>query len=146
MQNDSLREVRASMQSAGYRVTRPRLAVAQVIQEAEDTLDPAEILQRAASLHPDIGLVTVYRSLSLLAELGHVRRIHEPDGCYRYTSASMEHSHHVVCRVCREAVEFPGTERLNPLIESVAQTTGFVIEDHLLELLGLCPDCQEPSA
>lgn len=143
---DSVQEVRDSLRSAGYRVTRPRLAVAQVIQQAQDTLDPEQILQRASALHPEIGLVTVYRSLALLAELGHVRRIHEPDGCYRYTSMSMEHSHHVVCRVCREAVEFPGTERLNPLIESVAQSTGFVIEDHLLELLGLCPECQEVCA
>lgn len=143
---NSLQDIRESLRGAGYRVTRPRLAVARVIQETQDALDPEEILRRASALHPEIGLVTIYRSLALLAELGHVRRIHEPDGCYRYTSTSMDHSHHVVCRVCREAVEFPGTERLNPLIESVAQSTGFVIEDHLLELLGLCPECQEASA
>lgn len=143
MPRDPLADVRASLRASGCRVTRPRLAVARVLLEAQDTLEPEEILERAAELHPNLGLVTVYRTLALLTKLGHVRRIHEPGGCYGYSSASMDHSHHVVCRVCREAVEFPGTEQLRPLINSVARKTGFVIEDHLLELMGVCPDCQE---
>lgn len=142
MSRIDLAEVRASLQNAGHRVTQQRLAIARAVQEAADPLTPEEILQKAAARQPGIGLVTVYRTVTLLTELGHVRRIHEPNGCYRYISSSMEHSHHVVCRKCRGAVEFAGTERLAPLIDRVADLTGFEIEDHLLELVGVCPDCQ----
>jgi hypothetical protein len=31
---------------------------------------------------------------------------------------------------------------LNALIEGVQQQTRYLIDEHLLELTGLCPDCQ----
>jgi len=39
-------------------------------------------------------------------------------------------------------IEFAGTEDLSPLIRRVARRTGFVVDDHLLELVGRCPACQ----
>jgi Fe2+ or Zn2+ uptake regulation protein len=40
-------------------------------------------------------------------------------------------------------VEFPGLEDLTHFIQGVQHRTGFQIEDHLLELLGVCPACQD---
>jgi Fe2+ or Zn2+ uptake regulation protein len=40
-------------------------------------------------------------------------------------------------------VEFPGWEDLSTLIEPIERETGFLVEDHVLGLMGLCPVCRE---
>lgn len=139
---DGLEGFSRALHDSGYRVTDPRLAVAKVLLEAEDWLAAEEIHRRARVHHPGLGLVTVYRTLDLLDELGRVRRIHLEDGCYGFVRTELAHGHHLVCRGCQQVVEFPGSEDLDGLMERLAGQTGFVIDDHMLELLGVCPGCQ----
>jgi len=131
------------LRTHGYRVTVPRRAVIEILEGAEAWLSPELIQSRARAHCPGLGLVTVYRTLALLTEFGYVRRIHLDGGCSGYARAGLGHSHHLVCRSCQQVVEFPGLEDLSRFIESVQDQTGFLIEDHMLELLGLCPACQE---
>jgi Fe2+ or Zn2+ uptake regulation protein len=126
----------------GVRITQPRLAVLKVLMEAEDWLSPDAIHRRGRHLCPSLGIVTVYRALALFENLGLARRIHSMDGCHGYAHQSLEHGHHVVCRTCQQAVEIPGSENLTRFFDQIAVQTGFKIEDHVLELMGLCPACQ----
>jgi Fe2+ or Zn2+ uptake regulation protein len=130
------------MRESGYRLTRPRRAVAQTLLEAQDWLRPEEVLTRARARCRSVGLVTVYRTLAVLERLGLARRIHMDAGCHGYAPAGLKHGHYLVCLGCRQVVEFPGREDLTPLIRQISRRTGFVVEDHLLELTGLCPDCR----
>jgi Fur family ferric uptake transcriptional regulator len=127
----------------GYRQTRSRRAVIRVLEEAKGWLRPKEIHARGKHYCPSLGLVTVYRTLSLLSKMGHVGRIHFEDGCHGYARTELTHGHHLVCRNCHQVVEFPGWEDFSALIKPIEQKTGFLIEDHMLELLGLCPVCRE---
>jgi Fur family ferric uptake transcriptional regulator len=132
--------------NAGCRITASRRAVVQVLQEARAPLPPQEILEQGKRIHRKLGLVTVYRTLALLTESDLVRRVHREDGCHGYVMASPGHRHHVICRRCGSAVEFPGEDDIHALIERVEAGTGYRVEDHLLQLFGLCPDCQEQKA
>lgn len=132
-----------ALRRAGCRVTEPRRAVAQVVARSDSWLRPEEIHRRGQDLYPRLGLVTVYRTLSLFEQMGFVRRIHLEDGCHGYASAELSHGHHLVCRSCQQVVEFGGLEGLPTQLDRLARRTGFVIEDHMLELLGLCPQCQQ---
>lgn len=129
------------LSKAGYRVTRPRRAVMRALLEDESFSSPAELLERARVHHPSTGLVTVYRTLDLLSQMGFVRRIHTEDGCHSYARATTGHRHHLVCRRCGAAVEFEGCD-LSSFFARLAQETGYSIEDHLLELVGLCSTCR----
>ncbi len=51
------------LRTAGYKITPPRLAVLQVIEQEGEHLNPAEILERAQKIYPAIGRATVYRKL-----------------------------------------------------------------------------------
>ncbi len=128
---------------AGFRITAPRRAVIQVLQEADAPLAPQDILERGGGLHTELGLTTVYRTVALLAELDLVRRVHWSDGCHAYIAASPGHRHHVVCRRCGRTVEFPGSEEVAALIADVERATDYRIEEHLLQLFGLCPLCRD---
>ena len=127
---------------AGCRITAPRRAVMQVLQKASVPLSPREILEQGKRVCRKLGLVTVYRTVNLLAELNLVRRVHREDGCHGYLLASPGHRHALICQCCGRAVEFPGEDDLHALIERVEAGTGYRVDDHLLQLLGLCPDCQ----
>ena len=135
-------EVGTQLQQSGYRLTQPRKAVIRALTEATDWLRPEDLLALARRYWRPLGLVTVYRTVSLLAELGYLRRVHLEDRCVGYVRAEFVHGHHLLCRTCHQAVEFPGTEDLSPLVERISQDTGFQVEHHLLELVGLCPNCQ----
>ncbi len=129
-----------ALRRAGYRLTRPRQAVLQVLEENDVSLTPQEVYRRGRAIYPQLGLVTVYRTLDLLATLGLARRVHSGRHCQDYVSAGAGR-HHLLCQKCRRVVEFP-CSGLGDLIEQVQQRTGYAITDHLLELSGLCPDCQ----
>lgn len=129
------------LSQAGHRITRPRRAVIRALLEDGGTSSPAEVQAKARSYCPSVGLVTVYRTLDLLSEMGLARRIHTEEGCHGYTVASHGHRHHLICRHCGAAVEFEGCD-LAPFLDRVGQETGYVVEDHLLELVGVCSSCQ----
>ena len=130
------------LSTAGCRVTVPRRAVVQALRGVDAPVSPQEILERAQSQGHRLGLVTVYRTLSLLMDLGLVRRVHMDDGCHAYFPASPGHTHVVVCQDCGRAVEFPGGDDLAALQERVEASTGYHVGDHLLQLEGLCPQCR----
>lgn len=132
------------LSQAGYRVTQPRRAVIRALVEDGGYSRPAEVHQRARAHCPSVGLVTVYRTLDLLSRMGSVRRIHADDGCHGYAVAEHGHRHHLVCRTCGATVEFEGCD-LSPFLARIGHDTGYVIEDHLLELVGLCAACRPPS-
>ena len=132
-----------TLSGAGCRITAPRRAVMEVLRGAEAPLSPQEIYARGESLHPALGLTTVYRTVALLEELGVIRRVHRSNGCHGYVATSPGHRHHIVCQECGRTAEFLGSDDLTSLISQVEQSTRFRVEGHLLQLFGLCPHCRE---
>lgn len=129
------------LRSRGYRLTRQRLAVINIVQGRGEHLTPWQVFQRARHECPGLGLTTVYRTLELLHDLGYLRRVHLEEGCGGYAYVGEKGGHHLVCESCHRVVDFPCTG-LSELIEETERGTGFTVESHLLELVGLCPDCR----
>jgi len=133
-------DILEAMQAAGARLTAPRRAVARVLRESHGWMS-AEAIATCARRHcPSIGLVTVYRTLDLLESLGIARRVHGPTGCHGYALASIEDGHFIVCRDCNQVIEFEGCD-VDRVVRRVTRQTGFQVETHMLELVGLCPAC-----
>jgi len=130
-----------ALRQAGYRLTQPRLAVLQVLQENNGYLSPNEIYEQGRALYPSLGLVTVYRTLETLDKLGLARRVHGLGNCHGYARAHSASGHYLMCHRCGQLTEFP-CEGMEEIIEAVQQQSGFIVEEHLLELVGLCPACQ----
>lgn len=83
-------------------------------------------------------MVTVYRTLDLLSELGLVRRLDLGDGS-RYELAE-DHHHHLICEDCGSVVEF----ELCPLDLRMLPEVGedFEVRSHSLEVYGRCSSCR----
>ncbi len=130
-----------TLKSYGVRLTLPRKAVLQVLSEHREGLTPEEICRLGRETHPALGLVTVYRTMDLFEKLGIIRKVHSGGNCQSY-SASDGDTHFVVCTQCGRVTEFPCCG-LVPLFGHVRARTGYTVTGHILEMTGLCPDCQK---
>lgn len=140
--NLDLETLHAELSQHGYKLTRQRRSVVEVVVHANTRLSAADVLTKAQRECPDLGLTTVYRTLEILEQLGVIRRVHLDDGCEGFAPAAAEHGHHLICSRCQTTIEFEDCN-LSSLLKRVADRTGFTIEQHWLELVGLCPKCQK---
>jgi len=131
------------LRERGYRVTKPRRAVLEVLGAEPICLTPEEIHRQARRRHRKLGLVTVYRTLALLEKLDLVQRVHAEAGCHSFAAVRSEesHRHQLICRSCGRVEEFSDCE-LGKMLNELHTRTGFAIEAHQLEVVGRCPDCQ----
>lgn len=130
------------LQASGCRITTPRRAIINIMANSSHALEAIEIFDLSREDHPRLGLVTVYRTLDMLEQLGLVQRVHQPDGCHLYLRAPEGHEHILLCRSCRRTDYFSGDD-LSDLIEVTSQNSGYEIEEHWLQLFGLCASCQQ---
>lgn len=121
------------IRSSGHKVTPQRLAVLGAI-----AMEQHQRMEEIKARCPEVGMVTVYRTLDLFSELGLVRRLDLGDGA-RYELAD-DHHHHLICEECGTVAEFEqcplDLQRL-PEIGS-----GFEVRAHSLEVYGTCPACR----
>ena len=131
----------ASLQASGYRLTTPLRVLVNLLVDSPRALEPIELYDLGRREYPRMGLVTVYRALEKMQELGLVQRVHQENGCHCYLRSGRGHEHVLLCSRCGRAVYFSGDD-LSSLSAELAQRTGFTIQEHWLQLLGLCSDCQ----
>lgn len=129
------------IQTAGFKLTPPRQAVLEVLEQSDFHLTPAEVLERAQAIYPSLGRATVYRTLELLTNLGVVRPIFLGERGVCLTLAEGGH-HHLVCSDCGAVIEFDECT-VGELEQELAQRLNFQIRGHLLEFYGLCEQCHD---
>ena len=129
------------LQEHGYRLTAARRAVVEAVQKSTRALTPVEVFDMARKKYRALGLVSVYRTLEKLEELHIIQRVHQPQGCQAFIAASQNHEHLLLCQNCGQVLFFEGDD-LDTLIKSISKKTGYKINEHWLQLFGLCQACQ----
>lgn len=135
------RRIAATLRRHGYKLTSQRRTVIGSIASSPDHLTPAAIYEKVHQDYPSIGLATIYRTLEILDKLGLICELHAGGSCRSYTIGAPGHHHHLICSNCGEVVDFSGYD-LSSLEKRLSRETGFEIEDHLLEFIGLCQNCK----
>lgn len=117
----------------GYKATPQRLAVLATVAAGRH-----QSIEGIRARCPEVGMVTVYRTLDLLLGLGLVRRL-DLGGGPRYELAE-DHHHHLVCEGCGEITEF---ERCPVDLQDLPLVGGdFEVRAHSLEVYGTCAACR----
>ncbi|VEG26535.1 Fur family transcriptional regulator [Actinomyces howellii] len=128
------------------RATRPRAtwqraAVADILERTEEFRSAQQIHAALDAEGTRVGLATVYRNLTALAEAGDVDQVRNAEGETLYRACERpEHHHHIVCRSCGHTVEVAGGA-LEAWISSVSAEHGFTSMEHTAEFFGLCASC-----
>lgn len=141
----------AILKSTGARITKTRLAILQILSEGQAPISARELFE-LVSAGKDAGKmdqVTVYRILETFKELGLVHRVF-PSG--RYLPCFHQHcsdSLHILirCSSCEEISELDvPQETLAPMIWYLKGEHGFLPDDHLFQVNGVCSKCQKSQA
>ncbi len=130
------------LEGKGLRSTTQRDQILNVFINTGRHLSAEELYLRVMKLHPGIGYATVYRTLKLFAAAGLAEERRFEDGFTRYEyKASGNHHDHLICTQCGLILEFEN-ERIEALQQDVAKKNHFKVQNHKLELYGLCETCQ----
>ena len=132
----------AALQARGYRMSASLQVVVEVVATSPRVLSPIQAFDLARKKNTKIGLVTVYRTLEKLEEIGLIQRVHQPSGCQGFIAANAGHQHILICENCG-LVEYFSGDRLDNLMHDVARESGYRISGHWLQLFGLCTQCQD---
>jgi Fur family ferric uptake transcriptional regulator len=123
-------------------ITRQRLEVAEAVVRVPDHPSAERIRRELTRRGVRVGTATVYRTLDLLVEGGLVREHDFGDGYRRFEPAPDSGTHeHLICQRCGKVVEFTN-DRLERMLELIADEQEFVHRRHRLEIYGVCAACR----
>jgi len=128
------------LRARGLRVTRPRLAVLEILAEGGH-LEVDEITHRARARLESVSTQAVYDVLGALARAGLARRIEPAGSPARYEARSGDNHHHVVCRGCGQIADIDCTVGSAPCLDPNT-AVGYEIDEAEVTFWGLCPSCQ----
>lgn len=130
---------------AGQRYTPVRRATVDALTRAGRPLTMVEIVDAARA---KLAQSSVYRTLAILEEAGVVHRLTGPHGLARFELAESltGHHHHLICTRCGTVEDLPASSRLEKTVAlaaaEVTAGTGFKLQGHRLDLVGLCGICE----
>jgi Fe2+ or Zn2+ uptake regulation protein len=133
------------LQVNGHRVTKPLRIVVNILADSRFILNPTQVFNQAKDIYPQIGLVTIYRAMEKMEHAGLIERVHMPDGCQSFFQAGDGHQHLLICQQCGKAEYFDG-EDLNLFFQDIGRQNGYLIQEHWLQLFGICDICKNSNS
>ena len=132
------------LRESGHRLTPQRMAVLDVLLHTKAHPTAEQIFEQVRAEFPMTSLATIYKTVSVLKEMGEVLELGSSDGSKHYDGISHPHPH-LICIKCRRIVDAE-VSGLEELPQEVAQRTGYQIVGHQFDFFGICPSCQEGTA
>lgn len=133
----------ADLRKAGLKATGPRLKILTILEETGDRHLTAEDVYRSLlDAGEEIGLATVYRVLTQFESADLVIRHNFEGGRAVFELNPGIHHDHLVCIECGRVFEFMDSE-IETSQKRVADSEGFVMEDHALYIYGVCSGMRE---
>ena len=130
------------LKDAGLKITLPRVKILQILESSPaHHLSAEDVYKQLLTNEEEIGIGTVYRVLTQFEDAGLVKRHHFEGGHSVFEIAKTEHHDHIVCVKCGRGEEFAdaGIERRQ---QEIADSFGYQLTDHNLNMYGLCPRCR----
>jgi len=87
-------------------------------------------------------LATMYKTVTLLKEMGEVLELGFSGDSNRYDGKRPYPHPHLICVRCRKIMD-PEVSMAQDLVQQVAHQSGYQIVSHRLDFYGVCPDCRE---
>lgn len=132
-------ELVRALRERGLKATPQRVVVYRILRRGNIHLRAEDVLAAAGAELPNVSLPTVYAALTVLEELGVVRRVIALGGTTLYDTRIDDH-HHAICQRCGRVTDLDAPTDLTPAL-TAAGATGFAPQRAQLTILGLCPSC-----
>jgi Fur family peroxide stress response transcriptional regulator len=136
-----LAELIGKLKQRGYRLTPQRMAVLKILAHSDGHPSVDKIYEQVRDSFPMTSLGTVYKTITLLKDMGEVLELGFSDDSNRYDGNKPYPHPHLICIKCKNIID-PDINTLESLPSVVAQKYGYQILGHRLDFYGICPECQ----
>jgi len=138
-----LEEFKALLRQNSLKFTKQRELILKTLYEHSNHFTPENLYLLIKEQYPDltIGITTVYRTLNLLEQNNIASSISFGVSGKKFELSNKEHHDHIICEKCGKIIEFHNQE-IEQLQEKIATMHDFKLTDHLMQLYGICKECQ----
>jgi Fur family peroxide stress response transcriptional regulator len=137
-----LDEMTTKLKERGHRLTPQRMAVLKILAASEEHPSVEQIYERVEVDFPMTSLATIYKTVTLLKEMGEVLELGFSDDGNHYDGRKPYSHPHLICTKCKKIADLQAAT-LSKLSQEVAQSTNYRIVSYRLDFFGICPQCQE---
>jgi Fur family peroxide stress response transcriptional regulator len=130
------------LKEKGHRITPQRLAVLRILLESPGHPSVEDLFEKVKVNFPTTSLATVYKTISVMKELGEVLELEFSSGQNRYDGNKPYPHPHLICVKCKRIVD-PELSGLEHLTQELTSGLGYRILSHRLDFYGICPECQK---
>lgn len=140
--NIRLDEITQKLKESGHRLTPQRMAVIKILASSFNHPSVEQVYEQVKVDFPMTSLGTVYKTVTLLKEMGEILELRLGEDSHRYDGARPDPHPHLICIKCNKIID--GDLSLDQKsLRSLEQTSGYQILRPQISLFGLCPDCKE---
>lgn len=138
-----LEKFQTLLKENSLKFTKQRELVLKFLYENDGHFTPEDIYTLLKEQYPDvnIGIATVYRTLTLLETSQIASSISFGVHGKKYELGLKKHHDHLICTKCGNIIEF-FDETIEKKQEEIAKKFNFKMTDHTMKIIGLCEKCQ----
>jgi Fur family ferric uptake transcriptional regulator len=138
-----LEKFKTLLKNNTLKFTKQRELILKFLYENNSHFTPEDIYMLLKKENPNIniGIATVYRTLTLLEDSGIASSISFGAQGKKYELGLKNHHDHLICSECGKIIEF-FDETIEEQQEKIAKKFNFKMSDHTMKIVGLCENCQ----
>lgn len=138
---------REYLATKGMRLTQERELIVTEVFSSHEHFDADQLVVRMSVQKTGrrVSRSTVYRTLTYLEEAGLLRKVARTNDkdVYEHDYGYPQHDH-FICKSCGELFEFQNND-IAEILEKLAEKINFRMNEHRLEVYGICEDCSRPT-
>jgi len=137
-----LEDFKKLLKENSLKFTIQREVILETLYNSDEHLTPESLHHLIQENFPDLktGIATIYRTLSLLEDSQMVTSLSFGAQGKKYELGAKEHHDHMICTECGNITEFVD-EEIEKRQDAIAQSLGFKISDHSMQIYGTCKKC-----
>ena len=144
--DDLLENFKTLLKDNNLKFTIQREVILETLYKSDEHLTPEALHQLIQQNFPklNIGIATIYRTLSLLEISNVVTSLSFGTQGKKYELGAKEHHDHLICTRCGSITEFVDKE-IEKRQKLIAKNLSFDMQDHSMQIYGICAECQKKS-
>mgnify|MGYP001161244674 CR=1 FL=1 len=140
-----LDEARRLCRERGVRLTNQRFEVLEIVASSHKPLGAYDIMEKVHFDGRRQSPVIIYRALDFLIAQGLVHRLNSLNAFIACMHSETAHTaQFLICRNCRNVAELKSS-RVAEQIDEDALKTGFMVDQQVVEISGICGECGKAS-